>query len=99
MAKCRVRSVRKCSAGSTTDAAWARVDTQTTAIRRRLIRRTRRDPSHISQEVEIGERRQVHTGQRTLRHSKVRLVPEADIRHVLRDNPLHLLEECEPPGV
>src|SRR6478672_13237242 len=96
MTKCLVRSVRKWSAGSTRDAASAWTDNQTTAIsRNRLIRRTRRNPGHVSEEVEVAKWRHVHAGERALRHCEVGLVPQADVRQIASDDALHLLEERE----
>src|SRR5580765_2293397 len=97
MVKCSVVSVRKLSAGSMSNAASARLasSSSATAATKRLIRRIRRDASHISEEIEIAERCHVNAGQRALGNGKIGLVPETDVRHVARDGALHLLKEIE----
>src|SRR5437868_262581 len=64
-----------------------------------LIRRGGLYAGNISQEVEIRKRGEVHAGQRSLRDRDVRLVPQADVRHISRDQPLNLLIQLEPPRV
>src|ERR1700681_1518626 len=66
--------------------------------RRGLIRRTVTNPTDVLQEEEIGDRRQVHTGHGALSDRDVRLVPEADVRHLPGNEALHVGEECAPPG-
>src|SRR6476660_10071886 len=49
----------------------------------------------ILEEVEVRERREADTGEPSLRHGNVGLVPEAHVGTVLRDDQLHLPVKLE----
>ena len=58
-----------------------------TADSRTLLRADARD---VLEEQEVAERRQADAGERALRDDDVVCVPQADVGHVARDNPLDL---------
>src|SRR5688500_18390877 len=90
MTKCSVASVRKRSVGSNRDAAnsGAAHNRTATALASRNGARAR----HMSEEVEVGDRRQTDAGERALRDREIRLVPQADVRQIGRENTLRLGE-------
>src|SRR5689334_8056897 len=57
----------------------------------------RRNAGNVFEEVEVGHRCQMDSGEAALCDGDVGLVPEADIRHLARHDALHVRVELEPP--
>src|SRR4051812_21595999 len=90
MVKCAVVSTRKRSAGSMSVAAPALVaQSRSSATALRACAR------NILEKHEVRERGKVDACERPLRDRDVPFVPQADVRHLARDDALHLAVQRE----
>src|SRR4029077_7340568 len=93
--KCSVESVRKRKAGSNTDAARTPGTTARSSSALIDSRMIRGRAGHIFEEQQVRRGPELDAGQRALRDGVVGLVPQADIRHLFRQNLLHVAEEAQ----
>src|SRR5688500_2002679 len=93
MMKCSVAITRKRSAGSNSVAADRSGARTARLMSRSAVRRHTRD---MSEKSEVGDGRNLDAGERPLPHRDVGLVPQTDVRRLLRNRFLHLSVQLPP---